>query len=61
MVIAPLVVGPCAAGLALLAWDLSVAALQRLIVGDPDVRERQIAEALAAFLYDDAPQEDPHE
>jgi hypothetical protein len=49
----PLVVVPCAYGAYRLLYDLTVGTVFRLLVGDIDERERQIAEAMAEFLFDE--------
>jgi hypothetical protein len=36
-----------------LLYDLTVGTVFRLLVGDVDERERQIAEAMAEFLFDE--------
>jgi hypothetical protein len=48
-----LVVVPCAYGAYRLLYDATVGTVHRLLVGDIDERERQIAEAMAEFLFDD--------
>jgi hypothetical protein len=49
-----LVAVPVAYGAYRLLYDLTVGTVFRLLVGDVDERERQIAEAMAEFLFDES-------